>query len=250
MTKKKEQNMNVSGKYYEKSLYPLQNGVLSIVQNAKTPFFLTGGTALSRHYTHHRYSDDLDFFVINDLGYAKHVNIILQKLIEPENSDICHLDRTSLKKGNAYTQLFLTSADQDATELKVEFINDVAAHYGSITCDPILGRIDSLRNILSNKLTALFRSEPKDVVDIHAIALQRKYNWKDIVAEAKNKEVGVEPEILYDILKSFPLKHLDTIKWITQPDTDTFKHEIQTIADDILYGRSNSLASGAAEKLY
>ena len=33
------------------------------------------------------------------------------------------------------------------------------------------GRIDSLRSILSNKLTALFRSEPKDVVDIHAIAL-------------------------------------------------------------------------------
>lgn len=57
--------MNVSGKYYEKSLYPLQNGVLSIVQNAAgTPFFLTGGTALSRYYTHHRYSDGLDFFVI------------------------------------------------------------------------------------------------------------------------------------------------------------------------------------------
>jgi predicted nucleotidyltransferase component of viral defense system len=35
------------------------------VQNAAgTPFFLTGGTALSRYYTHHRYSDGLDFFVI------------------------------------------------------------------------------------------------------------------------------------------------------------------------------------------
>jgi len=28
-------------------------------------------------------------------------------------------------------------------ELKVEFINDVAAHYGSISQDPVLGRIDS-----------------------------------------------------------------------------------------------------------
>ena len=241
--------MNVSEKYYEKSLYPLQDGVLNIVQNAKTPFFLTGGTALSRHYTHHRYSDNLDFSVINDPEYARNVNIILQKMIEAENSGICHLDRTSLNKGNAYTQLFVTGVKEDATELKVEFINDVAAHYGSITCDPILGRVDSLRNILSNKLTALFRSEPKDVVDIHAIARQRKYNWKDIVTEAKNKEVGAEPEILHDILKSFPMKYLNTIKWIAKPDTDTFKHEIQTIADDILYGRSNSLASGSAREL-
>ena len=99
--------------------------------------------------------------------------------------------------------------------MKIEFINDVAVHYGSITTDPILGRIDSLENILSNKLTALFRSEPKDVVDIHAIALQESFNWRDIVAEAKSKEVGADPEIIYDMLRSFPVQYLNTIKWIT-----------------------------------
>ena len=57
--------MNVSEKYFEEKLYPLQNGVLNLVQKAETRFFLTGGTALSRYYTHHRYSDDLDLFVIN-----------------------------------------------------------------------------------------------------------------------------------------------------------------------------------------
>lgn len=55
--------MNDLAKYYEESLYPLQNGVLSIVQRSKTSFFLTGGTALSRYYAHHRYSDDLDFLI-------------------------------------------------------------------------------------------------------------------------------------------------------------------------------------------
>ncbi len=241
--------MNVSEKYYEENLYPLQNGVLSIVQKAETPFFLTGGTALSRYYTHHRYSDDLDFFVISDPEYAKHVSIILQRLIEAEDSGIFHLDRNSLNKGKAYTQMFITAAKQTKTELKIEFINDVAAHYGSIAYDPILGRIDSLRNILSNKLTALFRSEPKDVVDIHAIALQQNFNWRDIVTEAKSKEVGADPEIIYDMLHSFPLKYLDTIKWISQPDTDTFKHEIQTIAYDILHGSNNSLAPQSAKEL-
>ena len=121
--------MNVSGKYYEKSLYPLQNGVLSLVQNAETPFFLTGGTPLSRYYTHHRYSDDLDFFVISDPEYAQHVTIILQKFVEAGNSGIFHLNRTSLNRGKAYTQLFVADTQQNEIELKVEFINDVAAHY-------------------------------------------------------------------------------------------------------------------------
>jgi len=241
--------MNVSGKYYEEKLYPLQNGVLNLVQKAETPFFLTGGTALSRYYTHHRYSDDLDLFVLSDPEYSAFVDTILQRLIAAENTGVFHLDRNSLNKGKAYTQFFITDSKQNGIELKVELINDVAAHYGSITCDPILGRIDSLRNILSNKLTALFRSEPKDVVDIHAIASQQKFNWIDIVTEAKNKEVGADPDVIYDILNSFPLKYLDTIKWISRPDTTIFKHELQTIADDILYGRNNSLAPLAAKGL-
>ena len=241
--------MSDSEKYYEEKLYPLQNGVLNIVQNAKTPFFLTGGTALSRYYTHHRYSDDLDFFVNRDPEYAEHVGTILQRLIEAENSGVLSLDSNSINKGMAYTELFVTDSEQSEIELKVEFINDIAAHYGSITMDPVLGRIDSLRNILSNKLTALFRSEPKDVVDIHAIALQQSFSWRDIVTEAKSKEVGAAPEIIYDMLNSFPLKYLDTIKWISRPDTDTFKQEIQNIADDILYGRNNSLTSPSTKEL-
>lgn len=233
--------MNDSEKYYEAKLYPLQNGVLNIVENAKTPFFLTGGTALSRYYTHHRYSDDLDFFVINDPEYTSHVDTVLQHLIDAAQQGNFTLDRTSLNKGKAYTQLYISTKKQPEIELKIEFINDVAAHYGSISHVPILGHIDSWRNILSNKLTALFRSEPKDVTDIHALALLKEFNWKEIVVEAKNKEAGVNPETIYDILRSFPLQFLNTIKWINQPNTEVFESDLKTIADEILYGKDNSL---------
>jgi len=37
--------------------------VLSLIRQADTAFYLTDGTALGRHYLHHRYSDDLDLFV-------------------------------------------------------------------------------------------------------------------------------------------------------------------------------------------
>ncbi len=228
-------------RYYEKSLYSIQNGVLNLVKNAKTPFFLTGGTALSRHYTFHRYSDDLDFFVISNPHYSTHVTTILQKLSLQNTNNGLSFDLANLIRGKSYTQLFVTHDDHPGIELKVEFINDLAVHYGEIVTDRTMGRIDSIRNILSNKLTALFRSEPKDVTDIHAIALSERFNWREIVKEAKTKEAGIEPEIIYDILKSFPINSLASIKWIARPSDKIFQMNIQTIADDILHGRENSL---------
>ena len=42
--------MNESEAYYEEILYPLQNGVLTTLAACEAPFYLTGGTALHRHY--------------------------------------------------------------------------------------------------------------------------------------------------------------------------------------------------------
>ncbi|WP_413884945.1 nucleotidyl transferase AbiEii/AbiGii toxin family protein [Candidatus Desulfatibia sp.] len=42
--------------------------MLKIISDTNTPFYLTGGTVLSRCYFHHRYSEDLDFFVNSDIA--------------------------------------------------------------------------------------------------------------------------------------------------------------------------------------
>ena len=49
-------------RFYSK-LYAVQDEVLKLVQDENVDFYLTGGTALSRGYLNHRYSDDLDFFI-------------------------------------------------------------------------------------------------------------------------------------------------------------------------------------------
>src|SRR4030042_5868977 len=49
--------------FYSAKLYPFMDRVLALIRQADTAFYLTGGTALGRHYLHHRYSDDLDLFV-------------------------------------------------------------------------------------------------------------------------------------------------------------------------------------------
>ncbi len=48
--------------FYFDRLYPFQDEVLKVVSGLDTGLYLTGGTAASRAYLNHRFSDDLDFF--------------------------------------------------------------------------------------------------------------------------------------------------------------------------------------------
>lgn len=89
--------------------------------------------------------------------------------------------------------------------MQVDFVNDIAYHYGNYFDHPEAGKIDGWKNMLTNKLTALFRSEPKDVADIWTIANNQSFHWEEIVLAAKSKEADIEPENIYRILKSFPV---------------------------------------------
>jgi len=55
--------MQVYTDLYLKRLYPFQDTVIEIISELETGFYLTGGTALSRGYLQHRFSEDLDLFV-------------------------------------------------------------------------------------------------------------------------------------------------------------------------------------------
>jgi len=117
----------------------------------------------------------------------------------------------------------------------------VAPHYGEFLFDGVLGKIDSLRNILSNKFSTLYRFEPKDIADIWIICKNFKCNFKEIISEAKNKEAGVDPVSIFEILSSFPVDKLNLIKWIHKPDPPQFKNDLSIIADDIFNARENSI---------
>ena len=64
--------------------------------------------------------------------------------------------------------------------LKLDFVNDVAPHFGEFVETDIFQKTDSIRNMLSNKLTALYRFAGKDVADIREIALHESVNWTEI----------------------------------------------------------------------
>jgi len=143
-----------------------------------------------------------------------------------------------------YVQLFVEqqSRQNQRVILKIDLVNDVAPHYGSIEWNDTLGRVDSWRNILSNKVSALYRVEAKDVIDLWTLAILKSFNWNEIIREASSKEAGLDPVVLYDLLKSFPREELSTIKWIgSGPNEDIILEDLSIMADEIFEGKENSL---------
>ena len=224
--------MILPSEYYVEKLYPLQDGVLNILSRSGTNFFLTGGTALSRGYYNHRYSDDLDFFLDNSQTYNDQVNEALDRLKEGE---LVWDEENDFVKAKEFTTLKVGYKDSDVL-LKLDFVNDLVPHFHGIQKTDLFYRTDSILNILSNKLSAIYRYAAKDVVDIWAIAKHETINWPEIIREARQKEGGFEVTYACEILKGIPQEKFESIAWIEKPDWSTFCEDIRQIVNEMLVG--------------
>jgi len=218
--------------FYSDKLYPFMDRVLSLIRQAETTFYLTGGTALGRHYLHHRYSDDLDLFVNQATDFREQVTKALEVL---------RGGGVAFELGTAADTFVRILASEGETPLKIDFINDVAFHYGDFREVSFYPRIDHWRNILSNKLCALSRREPKDMADILFTAKSFPFSWPEIFGEARQKDLWVEPLELSKIIQEFPVDLLEAIKWVQPVDLDVCAMALKTLHMDIFHGRSNSL---------
>ena len=221
-------------KYYQNKLYPFQNEVLHFIQETNTSFYLTGGTALSRCYLTHRYSDDLDFFVNANLEFKKESTLIIDRLKE--------IPRWAVKIGmvsDSYIRLVL---EKKKVFLKIDFVNDVKYHKGDIQNHTLFHQMDNWCNILSNKLCALSRMDVKDIVDILFIAKKYEFNWREVFQDAKEKDLWAEPLETCKILTGFPKELLTTVKWISPVNLEMVSNDIATLHNDIFLGQKNSLS--------
>jgi hypothetical protein len=110
---------------------------------------------------------------------------------------------------------------------------------------PFYPRIDHWRNILSNKLCALSRREPKDMADILAIARRYSFAWPEIFSEARQKDLWVEPIEISRIIQEFPVELLKAVKWERPFDPVVFTAALKAVHRDIFHGLDNSLQSPA-----
>ena len=166
--------------FFLDKLYPFQDAALRLIHDAKTGFYLSGGTAASRGYLHHRFSEDLDFFV-ND---AEEFSLWADRILEPF-SQVASWQRQVLQKEERFVRFEVHSAD---VVLRIELVNDVPSHVGNIIEHPVLGRLDSAENILANKITAVIdRDEPKDLADIWGFCTKIGLSLNDAIEGAQGK---------------------------------------------------------------
>lgn len=214
---------------YQQQLYPLQDAVLAVIGRLDTRFYLTGGTAVSRAYCHHRYSDDLDLFVNDDPSFSLWGERIIFALTQ-EPGWQCEINQ----RDDRFMRLTLV---QDDVWLKIELINDVPSHIGEIHTHLVLGRVDSVENLLANKLTAvLSRQEPKDLADIWALTRQYDVSITTAITDAQSKAAGIFPVALAHVLLSTTAADWEAIRWQNAPTADSYLDYLHALGESLILG--------------
>ena len=138
-------------------------------------FYLSGGTALSAFHLHHRRSDDLDLFSRRRFDSTPVVHLV-NAIAEEEPVPRRVADRLG----------FLVRVAGEP--LRVEFV-----HYDFDWLEPPLPRygrlrVDGLRDILANKLSAMVeRSDPKDYADLLHLLRRTQLTIEQGMEDCKTK---------------------------------------------------------------
>lgn len=148
---------------------------------AKSPlkhrFYWSGGTLLAEKYLQHRHSYDVDLFTDQPFRYEE----VLPLVQAVKNKG--QLVKIEEKKIFDRWEFFL----HNHSEVRCEFVR--------YDFKPLVPRkkwrgvmVDSLDDLAANKTMATFdRREPKDVVDIYYLMIQKKYSLTKLLRLAKKK---------------------------------------------------------------
>ncbi len=211
----------MSEAHYLNNLFPLQDKVLQLFTANNIRHYLTGDTALSRAFLHHRYSDDLDFFLNNDPEFETESDRAIGLL--QDNFEQVSVDNRQLHFG----RVFVTERN---VTLKMDFVNDVAWHFNGFESTEMYHKIDNPLNMLSNKITALNRQAAKDIADILLICKNYSFTWPDMIKDAAQKDNWVNEVDVLTAIKTFDVNKLLTdVIWIEphSPATISVSNDIK-----------------------
>ena len=218
--------MNNPSFFYDR-LYPLQDRVLALIRPVETGLYLSGGTAASRGYLNHRFSDDIDLFADDDKNFGLWAERVIHAISSAKMGELI----IGLRE-ERFFRLTLTHKD---VALKIEMINDVPSRVGLIQDNPILGRLDSAENILANKITALLdHEEPKDLADIWGFCHLKGLSLEQAISGAQGKAAGVFPADLARLLCSATKADWEAVRWIHSPQVDEYLADLNALGEKLL----------------
>lgn len=214
--------------WFEEVLYAFQDEALAAAAPTDTGFYLTGGTALGRIHLHHRYSEDLDFFVNDDDRFG----IWADRLLEAWRGQTTW--RVSVQRRDP--RFIRALVAKGGTELKVEFVNDVRGRVGTPVRHQGFGLVDTRENILANKVTALLdRQEPKDLADVWGLCRRGGLSLADALVGASSKAVGVFAADVARILLGATAEDWRLVRWIPPaPPSEEFIGDLRALGEELL----------------
>ena len=141
-------------------------------------FFLTGGTALSAFYLHHRMSNDLDLFSLQQVNLPE-LGFWIRGFWPGES--------VVIKEGPHFLSCLIleTKIDLVIDPLSIDENRPIEFFENGHQL-----QIDTIQGIVSNKLCAcVSRTEPKDYVDLYAIFKRLpEFEYETVYAMAKKKD--------------------------------------------------------------
>lgn len=167
---------------------PLQEVILKSFGQAvdSNHFYLTGGTALAYFYLKHRRSNDLDFFTA------------IEKIVDPFSRNLEKVLRdegmtVERRRGvQSFIELFVGRKDQNTI---IQLAQDAAFRFEATREFPSYPKlkVDSLRDIASNKLLALFgRAALRDFIDLYFLVREAGFGREDLMEMSAKKDPGFD----------------------------------------------------------
>lgn len=176
-------------------------------------FYLSGGTALSEYYLHHRLSDDLDFFSETEIDKIW-LNTLMKKIKKAINSQKLDIEESFNRN--------LVYFNSPLGEIKTEFTYYPFTQIEKPTFINNL-KVDSLTDIAINKFFTLYQKPTaRHFIDLYLILNTKNYSWEKLEKLARIKfETNIDPlqlgsqlikaETMRDLPKM--LIDLSEIKW-------------------------------------
>lgn len=176
--------------------------LFSKIKGLKSRFYLTGGTALAAYYLNHRYSEDLDFFSLNQVDILE-INVFLKKI-----KTGLQIKKTDFQQSFNRNLFFLHTKKEI---LKVEFTYFPFEQIEKpIQKDGIL--IDSITDIAVNKaFTVVQNPRARDFIDLYFILEKYKeLSLPKILKLARGKfDAQIDPlQLGTQLLKSKDIQDL------------------------------------------
>ena len=164
-------------------LTPKQSHFLELAQSESQitkRFYLTGGSALSEFYLHHRLSEDLDFFTEKEEVDQRITNAFLKKIA-------AKLKVKEIKKSQFLGLFSYILVYDDSTKLKLDFNYypfsqiEKGTKYKNLV-------VDSVYDIAANKLYTIFtKPRSRDYIDLYCIMKRYDYSLEKLILDAKAK---------------------------------------------------------------